>query len=100
MEKPRNLVKKFRSLARGSGGQSRSASLSHLGITYAAAIIVYGLGGWWLDKKLGCLPLFTMVGVALGAVGGFIWIYREVMRAQAREDEEKKRRKAEEKESP
>ena len=41
-----------------------------------------------------------VLGMLLGAVGGFIWVYREVMRAQAREDEEKKRRKAEEKESP
>ena len=52
--------------------------------TYGAAVVLYGLGGWWLDGKLGTSPLFLLIGVGLGAVGGFIWVYREVLRAEAR----------------
>jgi F0F1-type ATP synthase assembly protein I len=44
---------------------------------------MYGLGGWWLDGRLGSEPWFTILGVALGAVGGFVWVYREVMRDSA-----------------
>ncbi len=64
-------------------------SYGHLGLTYAAALIFYGFGGWWLDGKLGTQPLFLLVGVALGAVGGFLWIYREVVRTETKAREKK-----------
>ena len=66
------------------GRESASLSLGNLGLTYGAAVVLYGLGGWWLDGKLGTSPLFLLIGVGLGAVGGFIWVYREVLRAEAR----------------
>jgi F0F1-type ATP synthase assembly protein I len=65
-------------------------SYGHLGLTYAASLVFYGFGGWWLDGKLGTQPLFLLVGVALGAVGGFLWIYREVVRAETKAREKKK----------
>ena len=74
---------RIRHMIRDRSREASTASIAHLGITYGAAVVLYGLGGWWLDRKLGTLPLFTLLGVALGAVGGFIWIYREVLRAEA-----------------
>ena len=99
MDPSRNRWRSFRDWTRRRGAESRSVSLAHLGMTYAAAVALYGLGGYWLDMKLGSLPAFTLVGVALGAVGGFIWIYREVLRAEERERREKERRESEEKDS-
>ncbi len=86
-------------LRRSVGKRTREASslsLVHLGSTYAAAVALYGLGGWWLDKKLGTLPAFTLVGVGLGALGGFIWIYREVIRAETLSREKKQAEEREE----
>ncbi|MDP6417902.1 MAG: AtpZ/AtpI family protein [Candidatus Krumholzibacteria bacterium] len=69
--------------------ESASLSLSHLALTYASSLAFYGLLGWWLDRKLGWTPWLTILGVALGAVGGFVWIYREVLREE--ESRKKKR---------
>jgi hypothetical protein len=82
-------IEKVRRLVGGRTREASSLSLVHLGLTYAGSVALYGLGGWWLDKKLGTLPAFTLVGVALGAVGGFIWIYREVIRAETLSREKK-----------
>jgi len=70
-------------LVAGRGRDASSFSLAHVGLTYGAAVALYGLGGWWLDGRLGTLPWFTLLGVALGAVGGFLWVYREVTRAES-----------------
>ena len=78
-------AKKFRVWTQGRSRDAASLSLAHLGMTYAGAVALYGFLGWWLDRRVGTLPLFTLLGVALGAVGGFVWINREVLRAQARE---------------
>jgi F0F1-type ATP synthase assembly protein I len=73
-----------RRLVTGRGQDASSFSLAHVGLTYGAAVALYALGGWWLDGKLGTLPWFTLLGVALGAVGGFLWVYREVTRAETK----------------
>ncbi|MBI4282321.1 MAG: AtpZ/AtpI family protein [Chloroflexi bacterium] len=47
---------------------------------YVATSIILGLlGGLWLDRKLGTLPLFTLVGVILGTVAAFYGIYRMML---------------------
>ncbi|MGH3823225.1 MAG: AtpZ/AtpI family protein [Pseudonocardiaceae bacterium] len=41
-----------------------------------AAILVVGLGlGWLVDRVVGTLPAFTLVGLALGIVGAGVYIY-------------------------
>ena len=92
MDRSRTPRNRLRGWVRKRSRESASASLTHLGLTYALAIILYGLGGWWLDGRLGTQPWFTLLGVALGAVGGFIWVYREVMSAQDGDREEKDER--------
>lgn len=86
MDQSRKPLGKLRGWVRKRSRESTSASLAHLGLTYGLAVVVYGLGGWWLDKRLGSGPWFTLLGVALGAVGGFIWVYKEVMRSSDTSD--------------
>jgi len=46
---------------------------------YVVACILLGvLGGLWLDRWLGLLPLFTLLGVFLGMVVAIYGIYRMV----------------------
>jgi F0F1-type ATP synthase assembly protein I len=41
-----------------------------------AAILVLGLGlGWVVDRLVGTLPAFILVGMALGIVGAGAYIY-------------------------
>lgn len=43
-----------------------------------AAILVVGLGlGWLVDKLVGTLPAFTLVGLALGIVSAGVYIYTQ-----------------------
>lgn len=42
-------------------------------------ILLGVLGGLWLDRWLGRLPLFTLLGTFLGMVVAFFGIYRMVV---------------------
>jgi F0F1-type ATP synthase assembly protein I len=56
-----------------------------LGMQFAASILVFMLGGWWLDGKLDTLPLFLLLGTFLGAGAGFYRMYRTLVEAQKKE---------------
>jgi len=49
-----------------------------LGFQFAVAIVIGAGGGYWLDSKLGTLPLFFVVGLLFGAAAGFLTMYRAV----------------------
>lgn len=51
---------------------------SGLGFQFAATLGVFAFGGYWLDQRLGTLPLFLIVGVLLGFAGGFLSLVRRV----------------------
>ncbi len=52
--------------------------LSSLGWYVAVSVIGGTMGGIWLDRWLGTLPLFTLGGVALGTVVAFYGVYKMV----------------------
>jgi|SRR5919204_2580554 F0F1-type ATP synthase assembly protein I len=54
-------------------------------LEFGIAIIVFTLLGHWLDRRLGTQWL-TILGLFLGAGGGFYVLYRNVTAAQRRED--------------
>lgn len=79
---PPDPLKKFSEIARSSGGRDSSGSdygrYAGLGIQFAATIGVLAWVGWYADEKLGTSPLFVLVGVILGFVGGTISIIRTI----------------------
>ena len=54
------------------------AAYSHLGITFAAAILIFLFAGRYLDRKIGSEPYLTLLGAFLGAGGGFYYIIKEL----------------------
>ncbi len=49
-----------------------------LGLSFAGGIILFMGIGFWLDRKLGLTPLFTLVGTLGGAALSFTWVYLKV----------------------
>ena len=76
-----------RERGRGPSGETAGGALSGgefagIGIQFALVILVFTFGGVWLDRRLGSSPWFTIIGVFVGAAGGFYSMYRKVMTAQ------------------
>lgn len=61
-----------------------------IGLQFAGGIVVFALGGVALDRWLGLMPLFTIVGTLLGATLSFVNVY---IKLQADIDAEAKRKK-------
>ncbi len=49
-----------------------------LGIQLTASMCLVGLGGYWLDGKLGTYPWLMIVGLMAGAAAGFYSLIRTV----------------------
>jgi len=48
-----------------------------LGFIIALPIVVLGLGGKWLDRRMETAPLFTLAGILFAIVSTSVWIYRK-----------------------
>ena len=61
------------------------------GLTLALATGLFLGAGWWLDGRLGTVPLFTVLGAVVGAAAGFYSLYHHVILEprQRREREER-----------
>jgi len=78
----------------GDPGSSTGTSLgvyAGLGLQFALAILLFVYLGQWLDRRLGTEPWLLLIGVFVGAGGGFYSIYRKLM-ADLRREEERRRR--------
>jgi len=49
-----------------------------LGLQLASGFALGFFGGWWLDGKLHTKPIFSLLGLLLGAAAGFLNVYRSV----------------------
>ena len=54
------------------------ARYAGLGVQFAATILVLGLLGLWADKRFGTAPWLMILGIFLGAAGGFVSLVRQV----------------------
>ena len=66
--------------------RASAASFAGAGLQFAAAILVFLFVGRWLDRRLGTEPVFLLLGVFVGAGGGFYAMYRKLMAEQARDE--------------
>ena len=59
-------------------------------MSFAASILLFLLGGDWLDGKLGTSPAFALLGMLIGFGAGFWSLYSHVsgLRNPPDEDEE------------
>jgi len=51
---------------------------SGLGCMFAAAVLLFMAGGWYLDRLVGVFPLFMVVGALVGAALATASIYRRL----------------------
>ncbi len=51
---------------------------SGLGCMFAGAVLLFMGGGWLLDRWLGLVPLFTILGALLGAALASVSVYRSL----------------------
>ncbi len=61
---------------------------SGYGLTWALSVLLFLWIGYWLDGRLGTLPLLTLVGAFVGAAGGFLRLYRGVTATKPADNEE------------
>jgi len=62
------------------------AEFTGYGLTWALSVLLFLLGGWWIDERLGTTPLLMIVGAFVGAGAGFYSLYRHVMASSFAED--------------
>ncbi len=49
------------------------------GLSWALSVLLFLLGGWWLDGKVGTAPLFMILGAFVGGGAGFYSLYRHIV---------------------
>lgn len=81
----------------GASGRKRPegpqmGEVAGVGLQFALAIVLFLLLGRWLDERLGTEPWLLLLGVVVGAVGGFYSMYRQLVIApRERQEREGKR---------
>ncbi len=63
--------------------------LATVGITFVVATAGATIGGYYLDRWLGTLPAFTLIGLGVGIAVGFREFFRMIKRAEEEERDER-----------
>ncbi len=64
---------------------AESSRYMGVGIHFALSTLLGAGGGWWLDRYLSTLPIFTLVGLLAGACAGFYHLYMKLMEMEEKE---------------
>ena len=59
---------------------SSAGRYTHLGLTLALVVLGGFFGGYWIDQKIGTVPLFAIIGTFVGATAGIISLVRALNR--------------------
>jgi len=63
-----------------------SSFAMRIGVEFAAGAFVGGFVGFWADKFFSTSPIFFIICFFLGSAGGFLTVYRTVMKEEKIED--------------
>jgi ATP synthase protein I len=63
------------------------ALFSEIGFVLLIAVLAGILAGYWVDRQLGTVPVFVLVGFTVGTTGGAVACWRLIARFLARLDE-------------
>ena len=66
------------------------ALFSEIAFVLRIAVLAGVLGGYWLDQRLGTVPIFALIGFALGCVGAAVACWRFITKFLAQMDEDDK----------
>jgi F0F1-type ATP synthase assembly protein I len=67
------------------------ALFSEIGFVLLLTVLAGTLAGYWLDQRLGTIPIFVLVGFAIGGTSGAIGCWRLMTRFLKQLDEEDRR---------
>ena len=67
------------------------ALFSEIGFILLFTVLAGILAGYWLDQRLGTIPVFVLVGFAIGTISGAIGCWRLMTRFLERLDEDDRR---------
>ena len=56
------------------------------GLAWALSVLLFLLGGWWLDGITRTTPLFTILGAFVGGGAGFYSLYRHIVEASTEQN--------------
>jgi len=76
-------------------GRNRNRNLNKFSVAYslavemAIAVLLPTLVGWWLDKKTGRTPWFTLGGVILGGAAAIRSAYKALVQLQKDQEQER-----------
>ena len=66
------------------------ALFSEIGFVLLLTVLAGTLAGYWLDQRLGTIPIFVLVGFAIGITSGAVACWRLISRYLAEMDEQDK----------
>ena len=66
-----------------------------LGLQLAISVVAFFFLGRWLDERFGTAPWLMILGLAVGAVGGFTSFFRTVIALGKKEEKEAEERRRE-----
>jgi len=67
-----------------------AGSFAGIGLQFAVALVLFLLGGQWLDRRFDTSPAFVVAGEFLGGGAAFYSMYRRLAAAQNADDERRR----------
>ena len=64
------------------------ALFSEIGFILLFTVLAGTLAGYWLDQRLGTIPIFVLVGFAVGTISGAIGCWRLMSKFLAKMDDD------------
>ncbi|MDZ8118631.1 AtpZ/AtpI family protein [Pontiella agarivorans] len=73
------MIKSFKEDGTTFEERRRTGAAVGFGTSFAAGMVIFGLGGHWLDTRYNKEPLFTLIGIALGLFYGAYEIWKLIL---------------------